>query len=362
MLKKILKLGRQRLWLIHREYLREKHELTYLFWECTLNCNFKCKHCGSSAGENFYKKTISTREIKKAFLDVADNFNAKKITIAVTGGEPLLRKDLFKVMNYASKLGFGWGMVTNGYLVNEEIVKKAKKSGIKTIDISIDGLEKTHDDFRNTKGSYKKAVNAFKLFKKAAFLKPLRITTTVHKGNIDELNEMYKIFCNLGISDWRLLDIDPIGRAALNKDLLLNKKQQMKLLNFIKNKRKTRSKINITFGCAHFLGEPFEDEVRSFFFYCQTGIHIGSILHNGDIFVCPNVPREKKLIQGNIKKDSFSKIWNNKFKFFRDKNRTACKKCNKCEFWEECLGGSLHTWNFSKKQPKVCFMDKELYL
>lgn len=364
MLKKILKLGRQNLWFTHREYLREKHELKYLFWECTLNCNFRCKHCGSHAGENVFAEVVSTEEIKNAFLDVAKNFNAKKITVAITGGEPLLRKDLFEVMKYANSLGFQWGMVSNGSLITQEIIKKAKEAKMMTVDISIDGIGEIHDNFRNMKGAYEKAINAVKLFAKADFLNSLRITTTIHNKNIDILDEMYEYFSTLGISDWRLLNVDPIGRTICNNDILLNKEQLAKLLRFIKNKRKTKSKskVRVTFGCAHFLGDEFEDEVRNHFFYCGTGINIGSILHNGDIFVCPNVPRENNLIQGNIKKDSFSEIWNNKFEVFRDKNRTACEKCQKCNYWNECLGGSLHTWDFEKKQQKVCFMDKELRL
>ncbi|MDP2684798.1 MAG: radical SAM protein [bacterium] len=362
MLRKILDLGAQRIWLTHREYLREKHELNYLFWECTLNCNFQCKHCGSRAGEKYIKETISTKEIKDAFLDISNNFEVKKITIAITGGEPLLRMDLFEVMKYASSLGFAWGMVSNGSLVTEEVVKKAKDAGMKTLDISIDGIGKIHDEFRNTNGSYEKAIRAVKLYTKENFLNPLRITTTINKSNINLLDEMYNTFSQLDISDWRLLSVDPIGRTIINKDILLTKDQLTKLLQFIKKKRETKSKINITSGCAHYLGDEFEDKVRNHFFYCGTGINIGSILHNGDIFVCPNVPREKHLIQGNIKHDLFSDIWNNKFKIFRDKNRTACEKCNKCKDWEKCLGGSFHAWDFKKNHPKMCYMDENLYL
>lgn len=362
MIKKILKLGRQRLWMTQREHLRENHELKYLFWECTLNCNFKCKHCGSNAGENVFLEVISSEEIKNAFLDIAQNFNAKKITIAITGGEPLLRKDLFDVMKYAHSLGFKWGMVSNGSLITEEVVQKAKDAGMGTVDTSIDGIGQKQDEFRNMQGAYEKAINSVNLFSKANFLKSLRITTTVHKNNIDNLDEMYGVFSRLGISDWRLLNVDPIGRAICNDDIFIDKYQLAKLLQFVKNKRTKKSKVKVTFGCAHFLGDEFEDEVRNNFFYCGTGINIGSILHNGDIFVCPNVPRERQLMQGNIKEDSFSEIWKNKFEIFREKNRTKCNKCEKCDHWDECLGGSFHSWDFEKKQPKVCFIGKNLYL
>lgn len=355
MLKKIYKLGRQQLWLWQRDYLREKHELKYLFWECTLNCNFKCKHCGSRAGEGLIQETLTTSEIKKAFLNIAEHFDAKKITIAVTGGEPLLRQDLFDVMKYADSLGFKWGMVTNGFLINKDIVLKAQDANMQTVDVSIDGIGKTHDSFRNAQGAYEKAIQAVKLFAKEKFLHPLRITTTVNSNNINMLEEMYKTFLLLGITSWRLLSVDPIGRSIENSDILLSKQQVFKLLNFIKEKRK-KAKIKITYGCAHYLGEEYEDEVRDNFFYCATGINVATILHNGDIFVCPNVPRIKELIQGNIKKDLFSEIWNTKFKIFRNKDRTKSDKCERCEYWNECLGGSFHTWDFEKKKQKICLM------
>lgn len=350
------------MWTFHRELLREKHELIYLFWECTLNCNFRCKHCGSNAGEQVFSDVLGTEDIKRSFLDISKNFNAKKMTIAVTGGEPLLRKDLFQVMKYAKSLGFNWGMVTNGFLVNEEVVEKARDAGMTTIDISIDDIGGAHDEFRNKEGSYERAVNAFKLFKEAGFLRPLRITTTVHSKNIQKLEKMYEEFKSLGVVSWRLLNVDPIGRTIDNSDILLSREQFKDLLLFIKKKRSERSKPHITFGCAHFLGDEFEDKVRGHFFYCATGINVGGILHNGDIFVCPNVPRRKELIQGNIKKDLFSEVWNNKFEFFRDKHRTSCEKCQGCDSWNECLGGSFHSWDFDKKRPKVCFMNEDLYL
>ena len=337
--------------------LRKLHPLRYLFWEATLNCNFYCKHCGSNAGKKKFKGELNTKQIKQAFNDIASKHTAKDITIAVTGGEPLLRKDLFEVMTYASSLGFPWGVVTNASLITDRVIEKMKKNKMSTISISIDGIGKTHDDFRNTKGSYKKAITAVKKLVAANFLSVIQVTTCVHPKLLKELEKMYKIISKLKIHSWRIMNIDPIGRAEVNKKIQLNNKQLKEMLQFIKEKRYL-SNFDITYGCAGYLGSEFEMKVRAVPFQCNTGISIGTILHNGDIFVCPNVPRIKKLIQGNVKKDSFSEVWDKKFKFFRDKNRTSCDQCQKCEKWERCLGGSFHLWDFKNNKPKLCHFEK----
>lgn len=113
MFKKIYKTGALKAWSLYKDALRKEHKLSYLFWECTLNCNFFCKHCGSSAGRKIFPGELNAEEIKKAFKEIADDYNAREIMVAVTGGESLLRKDLFEVMRYAHDLGFPWGVVTN---------------------------------------------------------------------------------------------------------------------------------------------------------------------------------------------------------------------------------------------------------
>ena len=354
MLNKIIQTGKYEIWKAQREANRKRHPLTYLFWEISLQCNFHCRHCGSYCERHKYPDDLNTEEIKKVFKEIAEDFNAKKITIAVTGGEPLLRKDLFEVMTYARNLGFHWGMVTNGWFVTPEIVKKMKQSGMETVVVSIDGLGLTHDKFRDMPGAYDQAIRAVKLLSKGKFLKDLQITTSVHKKCLPELEKMSKIFPKLGINSWRVMNVDPIGRADIDQEILLSKPELIQLLDFIKEKRKI-SKIDITYSCAQFLGFDYDDSVRDHPFFCATGINVASILHNGDIFVCPNVPRLPKLIQGNVKKERFSDVWNNKFEMFRDINRTNCAKCTNCPDWEYCLGGSYHLWDQKKKRPKSCY-------
>jgi radical SAM protein with 4Fe4S-binding SPASM domain len=356
MLNKVLQLGKYEIWKAQREASRKVHKLTYLFWEVSLSCNFHCRHCGSNCERKQYQDDLTTEEIKKVFREISEDYDVKKITIAVTGGEPLLRKDVFEVMGYARSLGFHWGMVTNGWSITPEVVEKMKESGMETIVVSIDGLKETHDRFRDMPGSFDRAANGVKSLAQAKFLKDLQITTSVHRQCFGELEEMYKLFSTLGITSWRVMNVDPIGRAEIDKEILLTSEELKKLLSFIKEKRK-KCPFKISYSCDQFLGFDYDDSVRDQPFYCGTGINIGSILQNGDIFVCPNVPRLPELIQGNIKKDRFSDVWENKFELFRDPKRTACEKCLQCSDWEYCLGGSFHLWDFENKKPKCCYRE-----
>lgn len=354
MLKDIYKLGELTLMKKYREQELQRHTLINLFWECTLTCNANCKHCGSSAEKRQYKGELTTEEIKNAFKQIANDMDANKILINVTGGEPLVRKDLFEVMEYATnKLNFHWGMTTNGILLNDENIEKLKQSNMETISISIDGLEETHDEFRGTKGSYKTIINNIKKLKQAGFVKHIQVTTVFHKKNINQLEELYKIMLDLNLDSWRVISMDPIGRAKENNDLSLNGEEIKELLDFIKLKNKSK-KLELTYGCSSFLGLNYEKEVRKNYFNCRTGINVASILHNGDLFVCPNVPRIKSLIQGNVRTDNFADVWNNKYKQFRTKDRTICDECQNCEYWEYCLGGAYHTWDFDQNIQNKC--------
>lgn len=354
MLKKIYKLGELTLIKKYKEKEMIEHKLVDLFWECTLTCNARCKHCGSNAEKKKYDGELTTEEIKGAFKQIANDMDASKILINVTGGEPLVRKDLCDVMEYATnELGFHWGMTTNGILLNEENIRKLYKTNMETISISIDGLEETHNKFRGVPNSYQIILNNIRKLKKAGFVKHIQVTTVFHKENINQLEELYQVMLDLELDSWRLVSMDPIGRANENDKLLLNGEEIKKILDFIKSKKKS-NRLELTYGCPGFLGLKYEKEVRKHYFYCRTGINIASILFNGDLFVCPNVPRIKNLIQGNIKVDNFKDVWENRYKEFRTKDRTKCKTCKKCKFWDYCLGGAYHTWNFEDNIQNKC--------
>ena len=358
MLKKIFKHGELTLVAQYKKNQLVQHDLHDLFWECTLTCNAKCKHCGSNAESRKYDNELTTDEIKNAFSQIAKDMEIKNILVNVTGGEPMLRADLCEVMTHAADLGFRWGMTSNGMLFNDENIEQMKKAKLETISISIDGIGKTHDDFRGVAGSYDKILENIGKLKKANFLVHLQVTTIFHKGNLPELEELYEVISQLEITSWRIGIMDPIGRGKENEDLLLSGTEIKSILDFIKAKnKKEKGKLQIIYACPGFLGLDYEKDVRGYYFYCRTGISVASILYNGDLFVCPNVKRRPELLQGNIRTDNFADVWKNKYQQFRTQERTKCAYCEKCEQWDYCLGGAYHTWDFDANLQKNCPYD-----
>jgi radical SAM protein with 4Fe4S-binding SPASM domain len=361
MLKKILRTGEIKAWNAYKQYKRENPEFTYLLWECTMRCNFFCKHCGSSAEAGPYEGELGTEEAKSFFTQLSKDFDASKITIAITGGEPLARNDIYEIAAHIAGLGFKTGIVTNGYLLNQAGAKKIKEAGVRAVSLSLDGLEETHDRLRGVKGSFRKVMEAIKFLKELDFLDVLEPITTVSRENIHELDELYEEIKDTGINYWRLMEVSEIGRAEENKELLIGGDELKKLLYFIKEKRaelkKEKRKLDIFYGCAGFLGIEWEKDVRPYPFFCIAGIKAASILYNGDIFVCPDVPRVPELIQGNIRRDNFKEVWENKFEFFRDPENFKQDKCADCLCWSDCGGGGAHLWDYKNNKPKKCHQE-----
>ncbi len=353
-MKNLFKEAKISLWRKHCELKRQENPLIILSWETTLKCNLHCAHCASSCGPNINNKDeLSTDEIKKTFTEIAEDFDAKEIMIAVTGGEPLLRKDIFEVMDYATSLGFYWGMVTNGTFINKNIIENMKRTKMSTISVSIDGLEKYHNKVRGEK-TFQKATEGIKMLVDSKSFKEIEIITCISKKNIKEIETLYKMCVDLKVDRWRLFNISPIGRAAENKNFLLNAKESLFVLDFIKEKRKNRKKKpKVSFCDEGYLGLEYEEEVRDYFFYCWAGITTGSILYNGDVAACPIIPREHTT-QGNIREKRFGEIWKNEYKMFRDRNWKKTGECKNCSSWDYCEGNSLHLWDFEANKTKLC--------
>ncbi len=333
------------------EKLRPNPDLRSLFLEITPFCNEHCLHCGSRCGDIDVSGMLTKEEIFDMLKQVKSDFDITNMRLCVTGGEPLLRPEFFEIMQYAKSLGFAWGMTSNGTLIDKETAVKLKKAGLRTVSVSVDGLKENHEWFRQSPGCYEKTIEGIKNLIEVG-ISHVQITSVIYHKNIDELDKMYEEFQKVGIRSWRVVNIEPIGRANENPDLMLSKDEYLRLFDFIRDKR-FENKMEVTYGCSHYLGVEMEREIRKWYFLCNAGVYTASVMYNGDIGGCLDIERRPELIQGNIRNDNLKEVWENRFKNFRNDYRKT-GKCANCPDHEFCAGDSFHTWNFDKMEPNLC--------
>ena len=328
-----------------------RHELNYLFWECTTRCNLNCRHCGSDCRMDSTHPDMPLEDFLRA-LDTIEK-PAENFIVALTGGEPLLRKDLETAGMEIRKRGMRWGMVSNGQLYDRERHKSLLNAGMGALTISVDGLEETHDWLRDRPGSFARVDRAIEL---AADSKRLNfdVVSCINRRNLHELPSIYNYLFSKGVKAWRLFTIIPIGRAKEDPDLLLGDTEFKEMLDFIAEFR-TKGNMDVKFSCEGFVG-AYESKVRDTPFFCRAGINIGSILIDGSISACPNI--DSSFIQGNIYRDSFHRIWESRFTPFRDRSWTRKGMCSACKDYSDCQGNGFHNWHGEMLSPLVCHKGK----
>ncbi len=336
----------------YREKLYRKPFLRSLFLELTTRCNERCLHCGSSCGD-IVREELSPEQYREFLTKIKSDFGTANPRICLTGGEPLMRRDFFEIAQMIHELGFRWGMTSNATLIDKAAAEKLERFGMRTISVSVDGLRESHDSFRRTPGGWDAAMRGIQnLIDRRAF-QDVQITTVVHKGNIDELEQMYQLLLGVDIDSWRVINIDPIGRAKLHPELLLDAADYRRMFDFIAEKR--REGMPVLYGCEHYLGAGFEREVRDWYFLCNAGRYTAGIRSNGDIGACLDIEPRPELIEGNILHDDFTRIWQEGFKPYRRDLADSDEKCRDCAEKRFCAGGAFHSFDFDKMEQQVCF-------
>ncbi len=337
----------------HRYLQSRVHELSYLFWECTLRCDFNCLHCGSDCSIDSATPDMPKDDFLKVLKNLSSHVNPRKIMIVLSGGEPLMRSDIEECGLAMYEMGYPWGLVTNGWGLSQKRLDSLLQSGMRSITVSLDGYkEETHEWFRGKKGSWLRALNAIS---RVSFTPGLvsDVVTCVHQKNLGELNHLKELLINLDVKKWRLFTIFPKGRAQSNELLYLSRNQFVELMEFIKEARR-ENRIDISYGCEGYLGK-YEMEVRDTPFFCRAGINIGSVLANGDISACPTLRGD--YIQGNIYKDDFWDVWNSRYQIMRDRRWTKTGKCASCKSYKYCQGNALHLRDEKSGELLLCHLD-----
>lgn len=341
---------------IYKKLETNDHKLKYLFLEVTRRCNLSCIHCGSDCSRDNSMKEMTA----ESWVSIIDYFHALYNPVfVITGGEPLVRNDLFKITSHLKKIGARWGMVTNGFALTEKSMNTLIDHGIESITLSVDGLEKTHTYIRRHKYSWKSVDKALGIIGKSN-IAVKDVVTCVYPGNLAELNQIGDYISSKGINSWRLFRIFPKGAAKRNSSLVLDFNQSHKMLDWIKDNRDyyKNKGLELNFSCEGYLPMDIDSKVRKEPYFCRAGINIASILSDGTITGCNN--NGSDYYQGNVSKDDFKDIWETKFTEFRDRSWLNTGKCNDCKEWNHCRGNSIHLRDKSVDGPNFCYIHEKL--
>jgi len=289
----------------------------------TEKCNLRCKHCLTDAG-SFNPNELTTTELFKLIAQMRE-FGSFFITLG--GGEPLLRNDLFEVIEYGRKNFIAVSLVTNGILITKEMVQRLNELDLDTITVSVDGLEKNHEFIRG-KGTFLKTIEGLKILREYCNTAKLSIRFTMNNRNIGEYQGVIKLAEDLSLDMIRLTPMLLLGRAEENSDLLLNQKEYAK---FIQDTQDIQSNIKVIL--------PHQEDKKKFFitptdFGCHCGKEACWISQTGDFYPCIFFGKDFKA--GNIKTDKYLDLWE------KSKAMTMLRgnpTCINCLDYRKCRGG-----------------------
>ena len=322
----------------------ERSALRLVAWETTRNCNLACIHCRASATTGPHSGELDTTEALRLLDQIAEV--AKPIVI-LTGGEPLLREDIFEIAAYGTKKGLRMVMAPNGTLITEPIAKRLLESGIKRISISLDGATRqSHDSFRKVDGAYEGAVNAMKIAKRVGL--DFQVNTTITKTNLEQIPKIQQLAVDLGAVAHHIFLLVPTGRGKYIVDKEISAAEYEETLNWFYDQRdKTPMELKATCAPHYYriLRQRAKKEGKSISFQthgldavtrgCLGGIGFCFVSHRGDVQPCGFLAAKC----GNVRQHSFADIWNNSkvLTDLRDYDKLK-GKCNPCEFKRVCGG------------------------
>lgn len=298
-----------------------------LQWHITHKCNLRCIHCY----QEDYKKDLNFRQIEKIFYDYIEYLKIHNFKghINLTGGEPLLHPDFFKVLDLFDKNNITFGVLTNGTLLNDDIVKKLSQyKNLSFVQISLDGTKRMHDSIRG-KGNFKKAIQGIRLLNKydiqsmAAF--------TAHKKNIHKLKAVIRLIKKEKVKVFwcdRLIPTNTCEDILSTEEFLkMSKIMYKESLKAEKSKRCcTEIRVN---RALMFLGGS------NTIYHCSAGITLLTILANGDLLPCRRMP----IVIGNVLDNSINKLCNESETIKYLKDNEIPQECKRCYKSDKCRGG-----------------------
>ncbi len=300
-------------------------------WNITLRCPLKCSHCYVDAGDTEADGVLSTHEA----FSVIDQVRATGTPVVVlSGGEPLLREDVYEIARYGTERGLRMVMGTSGYLLDRPAAKKLSEAGMRAVAVSLDSSDpEVHDAFRGTEGVWERAVEAIRSCRDEGM--GVQINMTIMRPEISEVRGVIETGTALGVRDYQIFFPVPAGRAPESGPG--SPREYEELIRQVLTRYRARD-LHIRPTCApqfRRIAETLGIRDPAWGRGCIAGITYCRIYANGDVTPCPYLP----VSAGNVRTTPFSEIWNHSplFAALRDPDRFT-GKCGRCGFRDVCGG------------------------
>lgn len=301
-----------------------------LTWELTYACNLQCVHCLSSSGQRD-ERELSTEEAKKILDDLRD---LQVFYINIGGGEPMVRRDFFELLEYSVANGIGVKFSTNGAFIDEEKARRLAAMDYLDIQISLDGVDAVTNDAIRGEGSYDMAIRAMENLKAANFGQ-FKISVVVTRHNVSQLDQFKALADHYG-AQLRITRLRPAGRGADTwHELHPTNAQQREIYNWL-----LKHGENVLTGDSFFhlnaLGESLPGLNM-----CGAGRVVCLIDPIGDVYACPFVIHDE-FKAGNVRDEGgFAKVWKQSDLFLSLREPQSAGACASCGAFDACQGGCM---------------------
>lgn len=313
-------------------------------WEVTRSCNLACKHCRAEAHPEPYPGELSTEEAR-ALIDTFPQVGSP--IIIFTGGDPMMRPDVYELVAYAHGKGLICAFSPNGTLITPETARNIREAGVNRCSISIDGPDAaSHDSFRGVPGAFDASLRGIGCLKDAGV--PFQINTTVTRNNLGSFRRIFELCERLGAAAWHIFLLVPMGRAAGLADQVISAGEYEEVLHWLYDFRKS-TRMHLKATCApHYYrimrqrareeGLPVTPDnfgMDALTRGCLGGTGFCFISHVGQVQPCGYL----ELNCGNVRETPFPQIWRES-EYFRQFRTQACYKgkCGVCEYHKVCGG------------------------
>jgi heme b synthase len=328
-----------------------------IFWETTAGCNLRCIHCRRiDVADKLVPEDLTTAESKQLVDQIVAFSNP---ILILSGGEPLIRPDIFEIAEYAATKGLRVALATNGTLIDEAMAQRIVDAGIRRVAVSLDGATaETHDTFRALPGSFAQALEGIRHLRARGM--SVQINTTVARHNIDELPQILDLALSLGADALHIFLLVPVGCGLeIADEQMISPSQYEEVLNWFYD-RDQEGLLELKATCApHYfrivrqrmaaeerrappsqkrqrgVGAAASSDLYAMTKGCLAGTGVCFVSHKGEVFPCGYLP----LPAGNIREQPLQQIWQDApiFKELRDPELLE-GKCGRCQFKRICGG------------------------